>query len=100
MKAKYDLRKRRHELGLTLEQVAAKAGITPGAVRAFEVGSYRGKLETRQKLANALDIPLRRLMSLDEKKAAGMIYKIQEFCEERKMTPAEVWAELKAKGRG
>jgi transcriptional regulator with XRE-family HTH domain len=97
---KYNLRKRRKELKMTLEQVAAKAGITPGAVRAYEVGAIRGKLETRQKLADALGISILLLMTKDEKKASGNLYQIQEFCEEKKMTPDEVWAELKRLGRG
>jgi len=111
MKAKYDLRKRRKYLDMTLEQVAAKAGITPGAVRAFEVGSYRGRFETRQKIANALGISVRRLMSPKEQKAifgdVRAVAQIQEFAEREGMSLDETlkairenWAELKRLGRG
>jgi len=36
----FDLRARRKELGMTIEQVAAMAGISSAAVRQIEVGAY------------------------------------------------------------
>ena len=58
---KIDMRARREKLGLTLEDVAAKVGITSSAVRQMEVGSYGGSLFVKMKLADALDVSFKKL---------------------------------------
>lgn len=64
MKRKFDgLRARRQELGLTLEEVGAKAGLSSAMIRSVEVGGQKGSLITRSKIAGALNIPLRSLVS-------------------------------------
>ena len=64
MKKKYEgLRARRKELGLTLEDVAAKVGLTSAMIRSVEVGAQKGSLVTRAKIAEALKIPLGYLVS-------------------------------------
>jgi transcriptional regulator with XRE-family HTH domain len=103
MEKKCDLRKRRKELGLTLAQVAQKAGLTAPGVRSIENGLFRGKLATRQRLAQALDVPFRSLMTDEERRvtdAARVPVKLEAFMAETKMTPDEVWAELRRLGRG
>jgi transcriptional regulator with XRE-family HTH domain len=67
MEKKFEgLRARREELGLTLEDVAVKVGLSAAMVRAVEVGAQRGTLITRSKIADALKIPLRYIVSKDE----------------------------------
>jgi len=67
MKKKFEgLRARREELGMTLEDVAVKVGLSPAMVRAVEVGAQRGTLITRAKIADALKIPLRYIVSKSE----------------------------------
>lgn len=67
MRKQFDgLRARREELGMTLEDVAAKVGVTPVMIRNVEVGAQRGSLVTRSKIADALGIPLRYLVSKAE----------------------------------
>jgi transcriptional regulator with XRE-family HTH domain len=104
MRKDYDLRKRRQELGMSIRAAAAKARISPASVRAMETGLFHGKPITLKKLADALGIPVRVLMSDAEQKAmfgdVKVLVKMQAFCDEKKMTPAEVWAELKRLGRG
>ena len=99
MKAKYDLRKRRLKLGLTLEEVAKKAGITPGAVRSYEVGAIKGKLSTRIKLATALGIPPRALLSKEESMMAfgnaRILKKLDPFLKEKGTSAFELWEELR-----
>jgi DNA-binding XRE family transcriptional regulator len=51
---KIDMRERREELKLTLEEVAARVGITSSAVRQMEVGAFSGSLFVKLKLADAL----------------------------------------------
>jgi len=119
---KSNLRERRKELGLTLEAVAAKCGISSAAARSIEVGAFRGKLETRRKMAAALGISIRDLMTPEELRAtegprvlrqaqffedADPMDKIEKFLEEKKTTPEEVlrmiraaWDALKKQGRG
>ena len=61
-----DLRARRQELNLTLEDVATIAGRSSAMIRSIEVGGQRGSLVTRAKIADALKIPLSSLMSSAE----------------------------------
>ena len=61
-----DLKARRLELGMTIEAVAVKAGISPSMVRFIERGLELGSLRTRMRLADALKIPRRELLTEDE----------------------------------
>jgi transcriptional regulator with XRE-family HTH domain len=69
MKKPFDMRARRKELGLTLEELGAKAGLSGSVVRQLEVGAFKGTFLTRHKIADALGIPVRFLMSEEEQAA-------------------------------
>lgn len=79
MKKESDLRQRRHELGLSIRAVAARAGISRAAVRSMEIGLYRGKLMTRTKLAKALNVSLDSLMTPEERRATRVLRQVQFF---------------------
>lgn len=121
MKKESDLRRRRKELRMSIRAVAAKAGISAASVRAMETGLFQGKLMTRQKIAGALGIPLRDLMTPEERRATegprvkaqaqffedvSPLKKIETLCKEKEMSPEEAykilknWKWLKARGRG
>lgn len=53
-----NIRRIRKEKGLTQSQLAKKAGISEISVRKYESGKRKPKLETMEKIANALDVPL------------------------------------------
>ena len=52
---KNTLREHRKQQGYTLTQLASKVGVTPGFISHIERGIRVPRLETAQKLANALD---------------------------------------------
>ena len=62
---KIDMRERREGLNLTLEEVAARAGITSSAIRQMEVGAYNGSLIVKLKLADALGLSFKELWPED-----------------------------------
>jgi DNA-binding XRE family transcriptional regulator len=67
---KINMRERRHELGLTLEQVAEKSGVSLPTIRQIEVGIIKSSsFLTLQKIADALQVPVRCLMSDEEQEA-------------------------------
>ena len=67
MEQKFEgLRAKRQSMGLTIEQLAARVGLSSSMVRQVEVGAQRGSLGTRVKIANALNLPLRYLVSYSE----------------------------------
>ena len=69
----FDMRARRKELGMTIEQVAARAGISSAAVRQIEVGAYKGTFMTLHKIASVLGIPARYLMTEEQLKVMSEI---------------------------
>jgi len=69
MKPTYDLRGRRKKMGMTLQQVADKSGLTWATVQAVESGRTPGTFMVRKKLTNALGIPFRALMNPEEVRA-------------------------------
>jgi len=67
MKTKFDPRKRRHELGMTILQVADKAGVSPSYIQQLETKAIRcPSFMTLHKIADALGIPVRYLLSEEE----------------------------------
>lgn len=52
----------RHQLNLTQEQLAEKAGFAPYFISEIERGKKRVVLETAYKIANALEVPLTELL--------------------------------------
>jgi transcriptional regulator with XRE-family HTH domain len=51
-----ELRRRRESLGMTLEELAARAGLTPNYVGTIEMGKRDPSLSTIVELAKGLDI--------------------------------------------
>lgn len=65
------LRRRRFELGLTLEQVAERAGVDFSNLSKMERGLLGAHVGTAHKLATALDLPMNEIVaSLAADKAA------------------------------
>ena len=55
------IRKYRTEKGLTQKKLGELCGIADSAIRRYEAGNANPKIETLQKIADALDIPVNRL---------------------------------------
>ena len=74
------IRKYRTEKGLTQKKLGELCGIADSNIRKYESGNQNPKIETLQKIADALDIPVNRLLagkiiSRDELKE-----KLSEYC--------------------
>lgn len=52
------IRKYRKQMGLTQKQLGEKCGINEANIRKYELGSQNPKIETLQKIASALGIPV------------------------------------------
>jgi len=65
------LKKRRHDLGLSQEQLAGRAGLHRTYITDLERGSRNPSLDTMQKLARALEVPLSGLFLEIESEAGG-----------------------------
>ncbi len=61
MEKKTTMRERREQLKLTLEEVAARAGMTSSAVRQMEVGAFNGSLFAKIRIADALELAFKEL---------------------------------------
>jgi len=61
-----DLRARRQELGMTMEELAVQIGMTAPMVRNIELRTQRGSLATRLKIARALKVHPRSLLTKTE----------------------------------
>lgn len=57
------IRKCRTEKGLTQKKLGELCGIADSAIRRYEAGNANPKIETLQKIADALDIPVNRLLA-------------------------------------
>ncbi len=57
------IRKYRTEKGLTQKKLGELCSIADSAIRRYEAGNANPKLETLQKIADALDIPVNRLLA-------------------------------------
>lgn len=57
------IRKYRTEKGLTQKKLGELCGITDSNIRKYESGNQNPKIETLQKIADALDIPVNRLLA-------------------------------------
>ena len=57
------MRARRIDLAMTIEDLAEKAGLSTSMVQQIESDKQRGSILTRIKIANALDLPLRYMVS-------------------------------------
>jgi transcriptional regulator with XRE-family HTH domain len=62
-------RETRERAGLSIQDVALKAGLGWGTVQAIETGRMPGKMIDRTKLAEALHLPLRYAMTSEETEA-------------------------------
>ena len=61
MKQKNNLREARKAAGLTIQELADKAGIKWGIVQAIEAGRLPGTLSAKAKLSNALGMSFKEL---------------------------------------
>ena len=57
------IRKCRTEKGLTQKKLGELCGIADSNIRKYESGNQNPKIETLQKIADALDIPVKRLLA-------------------------------------
>ena len=57
------IRKCRTEKGLTQKKLGELCGIADSNIRKYESGNQNPKIETLQKIADALDIPVNRLLA-------------------------------------
>ena len=57
------IRKCRNEKGLTQKKLGELCGIADSNIRKYESGNQNPKIETLQKIADALDIPVNRLLA-------------------------------------
>lgn len=57
------IRKCRTEKGLTQKKLGELCGISDSNIRKYESGNQNPKIETLQKIADALDIPVNRLLA-------------------------------------
>ena len=57
------IRKCRTEKGLTQKKLGELGGIADSNIRKYESGNQNPKIETLQKIADALDIPVNRLLA-------------------------------------
>ena len=57
------IRKYRTEKGLTQKKLGELCGISDSNIRKYESGNQNPKIETLQKIADALDIPVNRLLA-------------------------------------
>ena len=57
------IRKCRTEKGLTQKKLGKLCGIADSNIRKYESGNQNPKIETLQKIADALDIPVNRLLA-------------------------------------
>jgi transcriptional regulator with XRE-family HTH domain len=57
------MRARREELGLSIYALAEKIGVSPSLIQQIESDVQRGSLSTRIRIANALDLPMRYMVS-------------------------------------
>lgn len=88
------LRARRVELDLSIDDLAEKTGLSPSMVRQVEEDRQRGSLSTRIRIANALDLPLRYMVSGTEAaEFSGIIHA------NRDMDPEKVAAILATAGK-
>lgn len=80
MKTKFEgLKARREELNLTLEDLAKLVNISPAYVRSIELGHQKGRLAIRSRIADALKVPLRYLLSdAEAKEILGLSKELEE----------------------
>ena len=67
------VREKRLRIGLTVEQLAQRSGISTGALSQLERGMGNPSLGTLSRLAEALSTPLEELISMDSTKSTGLI---------------------------
>jgi len=65
---KTNLRKERKKNGWTIDELAQKAGLNYSTVQSIESGRLKGSFMAKHKLADALKIPVRWLMTDEEER--------------------------------
>ena len=59
------IRKYRSEMGISQKELGANLGVSQAMIAQYENGKRTPKIETQQKIANALNVPLYELMGFD-----------------------------------
>jgi len=67
------LREARLNAGLSIQELADKAGLKWAAVQALEAGRYSGKFTTKVKLSAALGVPLKELFPVAYRETAELM---------------------------
>lgn len=73
------IRKYRTEKGLTQKKLGEMCGIADSNIRKYEAGNQNPKLETLQKIANALEIPVSHLFIGEILTKAELKEKLSEY---------------------
>lgn len=60
------IRAARKEKGLSQKDLAEKTGLSIATIQGYEQGKYKPKIENVQKIANALEVPVGRLIPFDK----------------------------------
>lgn len=81
-----NIRRIRKEKGLTQKELGNLCNLADSAIRRYELGGANPKLETVEKIAQALDVPIREIMenlTLQEHKKTNEYRKLELFCNAR-----------------
>lgn len=96
-----NIRRLRDAHGLTQEQLAERAGLTPEAVSMIETGKRRGKVETLQIISKALGEPLAEIFKANQMPIPQALSEFLETSLAKDVTDEEVTQlqELAVSGR-
>ncbi len=78
-----NIRKIRKQKGLTQKKLAELSGLNEVTIRSYELGKFKPKIETIQRIANALDVTIGDLdngymeMKAQNEKAHNLLYQLQ-----------------------
>lgn len=67
------LREARLNAGLSMQELADKAGLKWAAIQAMEAGRYSGRIASKMKLSAALGIPLKELFPMAYRETAELM---------------------------
>lgn len=85
------IKKRREELGLTLQEVGEHLGVSKATVQRYESGEIKNlKLESIEKLATVLKISPAYLMGWEDNKSLNPIDTLAAHFEGKKITPKKM----------
>lgn len=77
------IRMRRHELGLTLEELSGRLGVSCQQVQRYELGRNRLNVENIQRISMALDIPVSYFFRNDSQACSSRLHPAERMLLER-----------------